>query len=60
MGTGKVDFYPSGLLLSRDGGKTWQEITAGVSDDAIAKLAFRDGQLYGLAGDRVLTLVTPR
>jgi hypothetical protein len=60
MGTGKVDFYPSGLLLSRDGGKTWQEITAGASDDAIAKLAFRDGQLYGLAGDRVLTLVTPR
>jgi hypothetical protein len=60
MGTGKVDFYPSGLVLSRDGGKTWQALTAGASDDAISKLAFRDGQLYGLAGDRVLTLVTPR
>ncbi len=60
MGTGKVDFYPSGLLLSRDGGKTWQALSAGASDSTIAKLAFRDGQLYGLAGDRVLTLVTPR
>jgi hypothetical protein len=60
MGTSTVDFYPTGLLSSRDSGATWQELVAGSSDEAIAKLAFRDGQLYGLAGDRVLTLVTPR
>ncbi len=60
MGTGRVEFFPTGLLASRDGGKTWQTLTAGSSAEAIAKLAFRDGQLYALAGDRVLTLVTPR
>lgn len=60
MGTGKVDFYPVGLMASRNGGKTWSALTAGPSDEAIAKLAFRDGQLYALAGDRVLTLVTPQ
>ena len=60
MGTSNVEFYPTGMLASRDGGATWQKLTVGSSDLAIAKLAFRDGQLYGLAGDRVLTLVTPR
>lgn len=60
IGTSTVDFNPTGLLASRDGGATWTELTAGSSDQAIAKLAFRDGQLYGLAGDRVLRLVTPR
>lgn len=63
IGTGTVNFYPNGLLTSRDGGKTWDTLTAGVTttgEQAIAKLAFREGQLYGLAGDRVLTLVTPR
>ncbi len=60
LGTGRVDFYPVGLMVSHDAGKTWQALSAGSSDEAIAKLAFRDGQLYGLAGNRVLTLVTPR
>lgn len=60
IGTGKVDFYPVGLMVSRDSGSTWQALTAGPSDEAIAKLAFRDGQLYGLAGNRVLTLLTPQ
>ncbi len=60
IGTGRVEFYPTGLMASRDGGKTWHALTAGSSAEEIAKLAFRDGQLYGLAGDRVLTLVTPR
>lgn len=60
LGTGTVNFYPSGLLSSHDGGNTWHVLTAGSSSEEIAKLAFRDGQLYGLAGDRVLTLVTPQ
>lgn len=62
MGTGTVDYYPTGLLSSRDGGATWSALNAGsamTSQQAIAKLAFRNGQLYGLASDRVLTLVTP-
>lgn len=60
LGTGRVDFYPTGLMWSRDAGSSWQELTAGPTIDEISKLAFRNGQLYGLAGDRVLTLVTPR
>jgi hypothetical protein len=60
LGTGTVDFHPIGLVASYDGGANWQGLTAGSRSEAIAKLAFREGQLYGLAGDRVLTLVTPR
>lgn len=60
LGTGRVQFEPLGLLYSRDGGMTWQALTTGMINEEITRLAFRDGQLYGLAGDRVLTLVTPR
>lgn len=63
LGTGKVDFYPVGLLASHDGGSTWTTLSTdstAASADGIAKLAFNDGQLYGLAGNRVLTLVTPQ
>jgi hypothetical protein len=60
LGTGQVTFYPIGMMSSRDGGSTWQALSAGSNAEAIAKLVFRDGQLYGLAGDHVLTLVTPR
>lgn len=60
VGTGQVEFYPVGLFWSRDGGSSWSALSAGASTPEISKLAFRDGQLYGLAGDRVLTLVTPR
>ena len=60
LGTSTVEFYPTGLMYSHDGGDSWQALTAGSESEAIAKLAFRDGQLFGLAGDRVLTLMTPR
>ncbi len=60
LGTSKVEFHPTGLMYSRDDGATWQALNAGSSGEAIDQLAFREGQLYGLAGDRVLTLVTPR
>lgn len=60
VGTGTVDYYPLGLMQSADGGMSWQAVTTGSDSDAIIKLTFRNGQLYGLAGDRVLTLITPR
>jgi hypothetical protein len=60
LGTGRVEFHPLGLMSSTDGGRTWSTLHVGSSTEGIQKLAFRAGQLYGLAGDRVLTLVTPR
>ncbi|TAH52393.1 MAG: hypothetical protein EYC68_06350 [Chloroflexota bacterium] len=60
VGTGQVEFYPVGLFWSRDGGNSWNALSAGTSTQEISKLAFRDGKLFGLAGDRVLTLVTPQ
>lgn len=60
VGTSSVQFYPNGLMVSRDGGETWIALNVGSNAEAIAKLAFRDGQLYGLAGDRVLALATPQ
>lgn len=60
LGSGSVAFYPLGLIASHDGGTTWQSLSAGSDTHSISGLVFRQGQLYGLAGDRVLTLVTPR
>lgn len=63
VGTGAVEYFPIGLLGSHDGGGTWTALNPGSSatqQNAISNLAFRDGQLYALAGNRVLTLVTPQ
>lgn len=59
LGTTRVEFHSLGLMMSRDAGVTWSALTTG-SSEQITKLAFREGQLYGLAGDRLLTLVTSR
>lgn len=62
VGTTTVQYYPIGLMTSRNGGVNWTELNAGAAagagKEAITKLAFRNGQLYGLAGSRVLTLLT--
>ena len=63
VGTSSARYYPNGMFGSDDGGKTWTALSAGsatADKEAILKLAFRDGQLVGLAGNRVLTLVTPQ
>ncbi len=60
VGSGAVQFFPTGLARSVDGGATWAALNAGVAaaHDGISQLAFRNGQLYALAGNRVLTLIT--
>ncbi len=63
VGTGAMQYFPTGLLSSRDGGNTWTVLNNGTlatDRDAISKLTFRNGQLYALAGSRVLTLITPQ
>lgn len=60
LGTTRVEFKPLGMYYSRDGGRTWGALSTGTINEEITRLAFRDGQLFGLAGDRVLTLVTPQ
>ncbi|MDL1895741.1 hypothetical protein FBQ82_05675 [Anaerolineae bacterium CFX7] len=62
VGTNAVQYFPTGLARSVDGGATWTALNASVTDgrDGITQLAFRNGQLYALAGNRVLTLITPQ
>lgn len=60
LGETDAQFYPNGLMTSHDGGNSWIALNAGSHAAAIAKLTFRDGQLFGLAGDRVLALATPQ
>lgn len=60
LGTSRIEFQPLAMYYSRDGGNTWGALSTGTANEEITKLAFRDGELFGLAGDRVLTLVTPR
>ena len=62
VGTSTVEYFPTGLLASRDGGSTWTALSTGnakTNPVAVTQLAFRQGQLVGLAGSRVLTLMTP-
>jgi hypothetical protein len=54
LGTSNVDFYPTGLRLSTDGGKTWHVMEGNTPDEPLTQLALEGNQVYALAGDQVL------
>jgi len=53
LGTGKVEFVPTGLRLSNDGGATWNAVQESKSSEAVTHLAFKGSQVYALAGRQV-------
>jgi len=54
VGTSNVEFYPTGILISNNGGQDWQKLQENASREALTQLALKDNQLYALAGDRVV------
>jgi hypothetical protein len=52
LGTGNVDFYPTGIYSSEDGGLTWSQVRA--ESQPLTQIEIKGDRLYGLAGDRVV------
>lgn len=55
LGTGTVQFYPLSVMSSRDGGNSWQLLSQITSEQPISRLVVSGDNLYGLAGERVLS-----
>jgi len=54
LGAGKVEFVPTQLMLSNDGGRTWNVMQESKSREAVTQLALKGNQVYALAGNQVL------
>lgn len=54
LGTGNVEFVPTRLLVSNDGGAAWNRMPGNGAPKAITQLAVKGNQVYALAGDQVL------
>lgn len=52
LGTGDVTFAPTALLLSENGGATWNRMNTKPSEP-LTQLALRSNQLFALAGEQV-------
>jgi len=54
LGAGKVEFVPTQLMLSNDGGATWSVMQENKSREAVTQLAIKGNQVYALAGNQVM------
>jgi len=54
LGTSNVDFYPTGLRSSVDGGKTWHVMEGNPPAEPLTHLALEGNNVYALAQDKVL------
>jgi len=54
LGTGKVEFIPTGILSSSNGGTSWELMREYKQGDALTQLMFKGSQVYALAGKQVM------
>jgi len=54
LGTGNVEFVPTGIARSTDGGATWNLILASRQGQALTQMSLKGNQVYALAGQRVM------
>lgn len=54
LGTSNVEFYPTGIMVSNNGGQDWMKLQDNATQDAVTQLGIRANQLYALAGSRVV------
>jgi hypothetical protein len=54
LGTSTVDFYPTGLRLSTDGGATWHVMNGNSPGEPLTQLAVKGDQVFALAENQVL------
>ena len=53
IGTSQARLFPRGVLMSADGGQTWQ-VVGFPANDSITRLYANGNTVYGVSGDRVL------
>lgn len=53
LGTGNVEFMPTGILSSSNGGTTWEMMREYSQGEALTQLLFKGSQVYALAGNQV-------
>lgn len=54
LGTGDAEFYPTGILLSNNGGTTWNVLNKNVSSESLTQLALKGSQVFSLTGKQVV------
>jgi hypothetical protein len=54
LGTSNVDFFPMGIMVSRNGGAQWSPLNEQEQEMPITRLAIEKNQVYAMANDRVL------
>jgi hypothetical protein len=54
LGTSNVEFIPTGILSSTDGGTTWNMMREYKQGDALTQLLLKGSQVYALAGSKVM------
>lgn len=54
LGTSNVEFFPTGILSSSNGGTTWEVMREYKQGDALTQLMFKGSQVYALAGNQVM------
>lgn len=50
------EFYPLGILVSNDGGKSWGYVTDLTEGQIVTRLGVKDNKVYALTSDRVLII----
>jgi hypothetical protein len=54
LGTGDVQFVPTGMLSSANGGASWSVAQQGNQGEALTQLQLKGNQIYALAGTKVM------
>lgn len=54
LGTSHLEFFPTGVMQSVDGGSTWQSFQRSANVDPITQLAVKGNRLYALVGTHLL------
>ncbi len=59
FGDSNATFMPLGILSSKDGGKSWQNVMDLYEGQLVTRLQVRDGKVYALTNDKVLIAPLP-
>jgi photosystem II stability/assembly factor-like uncharacterized protein len=54
LGTGDIEFVPTGILTSHNGGATWNVVRQGTQGEALTQLQLKGNQVFALAGTKVM------
>jgi hypothetical protein len=54
LGTSKVEFHPTGIMLSNNGGTDWKMLQTYSDGEPLTHLALKGNQLYALGGDKIM------